>query len=127
MVVHMIQLRCEVKPNTSEQQLRDACEAWATLYPETLAAERTPIERVPGGADTPAHYRGAWRFEWSGDRITLLDHLQSDIQPRINWARIDYHACSHDEDPTARPGCAWDTAAADLPRIIGTPPAGISP
>ena len=127
MTVHMIQLRCEVKNNITEQQVHDTCEAWAANYSETLTTERLSITRVPADEGTTAHYHGAWRFVWGEDRVALLDHLQSDLNPRVTWARIDYHACTHDEDQTTRPGCAWNTEAADLPRIIGTPPADITP
>lgn len=127
MTVHMINLLCEVKNNITEQQVHDTCEAWVATYSETLTTERMAVDRMPAMGETPAHYRGMWRFSWAEDRVTLMDHLEKDFSPAVTWARIDYHQCSHDGDELTRPNCEWETAAADLPRIIGSPPAGLSP
>lgn len=127
MTVHLISLLCEVKNNTSEQQVSETCEAWVANYSETLHTDRMSITRLPADGETPAHYRGMWRFSWEEDRVALMDQLEKDLRPRVTWARLDYHECSHDGDETSRPGCAWDTTSSDLPRIVGTPPDSIAP
>ena len=121
MAVHLIQVKCETKPNITEQDLRTACETWAASYTEALSAYRLTIQRAyEPDIDVPAHYYGAWRFSWGGDYVAMINALETAISPRVSWARIDYHACTLDEDPTVRLGCTWDDA-----RIIGTPPPGV--
>lgn len=110
MTVHMIQLDI---PADAPSGLVD------TAIPNWLAARQAwqtndPLSHHGDGG----HYRADWRFEFAPhDRPSLLDTLEN-VLNGVDWYRIRYHECDHDEPAIIRDGCSWDET-----RTGGTVPA----
>jgi len=69
----------------------------------------------------PTHFRGDVRFEFSDDKPTLFDQIETDLNGIASWYWIAYHECDHDEDQSTP--CAWDESreGGDIPPDIPTP------
>lgn len=103
----MIQCWCENPSEYSMEEIRSACEDWASTYDEALTTEKLQITRTdpPDGTE---HLQGYWRFAWHEDGTELLDALVADMEPYVSWAVVKRHACDHDESADAQSGCSWD-------------------
>ena len=120
----MVRVWSENPPNYSVNEIRQACEGWASRYDETLTTEKLTITHATGGdedSDFTEHLTGHWRFSWSENHTILLDDLETDLQEYVDWSRIKYHECesfneSGVENPTP---CSWDETET---REFGTVP-----
>lgn len=119
----MIRVWSEAPNNDNHfQRMYQACEDWVASYNETLETERldlTHVDSSAGDTSTPEHTVGHWRFAWHEDHTQLLDDLESDLQGEVDWYRIKYHECDHDQSE-GRVGCSWDET-----REFGTIPDGL--
>lgn len=120
MTVHMIKIWSEYPNNDNHfNRMYQACEDWASNYAETLETQRLALTRFTAD-ETTNHTAGWWRFEWHEDATPLLDDLESDLQSEVEYYRIRYHSCDHDE--ASGDGCSWDESQT---REYGTVPEGI--
>lgn len=123
MTVHMIRLYSEPPKNANHfDRMWTACENWVATYSEALQTDRlelTHITETDEGAASE-HTTGVWRFEMTADANTLLADLEADLQAEVNWYRLKYHSCDHDE--STQGGCSWDDTQT---REFGTIPVGI--
>ena len=120
MTVHMVRVWSEYPNNDNHfNRMHQACENWVSNHSETLETQRLPLTRITD-VETTNHTDGFWRFAWHEDAPTLLDNLESALQAEVDYYRIRYHSCSHDE--TSRHRCTWDES---MTREYGTVPAGI--
>lgn len=123
MTTHMIRVWSEPPNNTNHlNRMQTACEDWAARYSETLTTQRLTLSHSePDESEGDVDYTtGYWRFDWSEDATALLDDLEADLQGEVDWARIRYHSCNHDDPDSAGSGCSWEET-----REFGSVPVGL--
>ena len=120
MTVHMIRVWSEYPNNDNHfNRMTSACENWVSNYSETLETQRLSLTRITD-VESTNYTTGYWRFAWHEGATVLLDDLETGLQSEVEYYRIRYHSCSHDE--TAGAACSWDES---MTREYGTVPAGI--
>lgn len=116
----MIRVWSEPPDNDNHfDRMYQACEDWATSYDEALETDRLSLTHVQPVEETDTeHTTGWWRFAWHEDATLLLDDLEADLQAEVDWYRLKYHVCDHDQSED-RVGCSWDESET---REFGTIP-----
>lgn len=63
----------------------------------------------------------AVRFTWdSADKDNTLQKFEDKFVNKIDWYRVAYHQCDHDESD--RSGCAWDESREWTAKDVTIPP-----
>lgn len=107
MTVHMIQILSHWPDGYTEDDIDATVQNWVDNHTEwiedTVAHTITGSNTAVDGTGTK-YLRGTFRFEWSDDKTVLLDNCESTLQDYVDWYRLGYHQCLHDETG----GCDWD-------------------
>jgi len=108
MTVHMFRIVAEKPSSISETQANQIVDQWLannTPWTEDPVPHEITLVDDPI-TDAPAHFRGDVRFEFSDDKTTLVDNIETDLSGIASWHRIAYQKCSHDEENGGP--CSWD-------------------
>lgn len=117
MSVHMVQIVAENPSDTTLEDERTAVNDWIDSYSETLELQSGDLIETES-VDGQQYLYGYWRFEISDDKTSLLDDAENALSGVVQWYRIKYHVCDHDESD--RSGCTWDDE-----RTAGSIPEGL--
>lgn len=108
MTVHMFRVfigRGSMAVSDVEARIQD----WITSNPEWTAdtVDHSLVERNTAIDESGETYHAVVvRFREDDTKSNILQKLGDKLKDKVDWYRIGYHQCSHDEDrPTP---CTWD-------------------
>lgn len=110
MTVHMF--RCYIGGGPmSITDLETAINDWiasnAEWTEDTQSHQLSEQNTQLNGTGTTYHMVSV-RFLLENSKSNLLQKFQDKLKTKVNWYRVGYHSCTHDEnDPTP---CNWDDA-----------------
>lgn len=112
MTVHMFRIvAASESTDTGGMTLSEINSAMDDWMSKQSRWEADPTEHVvtlsePIG-DGTSHYTGNYRLTFDSEtKDNLLQKLGDKLKKKLDWYRIGYHQCDHDESsPT---GCSWD-------------------
>lgn len=109
MTVHMIRVVASSAGDYTLDQLNTAMDDWVSKQSEwTNDTKEHVIEDARDGdtGDPLGHRDGTYRFLIEDAKDNLLQKCEDKLVNKVDWYRIGYHECNHDE--TGRDGCPWD-------------------
>lgn len=108
MAVHMLRVVTSSGGMTLAE-INDAMDTWVANHSEWAedAAEHHIVEAntFGEGAGTD-YYTGDFRFHLEDAKDNLLQKCGDKLRNKVEWYRLGYHQCDHDEADTL--GCSWD-------------------
>lgn len=115
----------------TEAEINTALDEWVSKQSEWTADPQAHVINTSPGIDgETVYYGGTYRFTKESDaKDTLLQKCGDKLKNKLDWYRLGYHDCDHDEQ--ASDGCSWDgerewtstnTASipADIPDFVET-------
>lgn len=110
MAVHMFRVYVDPGPMGGEklvQTVDDWISKRTKWKDDTVEHGIFPVTDIETGEQT--HYQGDVRFEKTEAKDNILQKLTDKLKNKVNWYRVGYHECFHDEDDPAP--CTWDASA----------------
>ena len=117
----MIRVFAATAENIGETQANQLVNQWLEdNTPWTDDPTPHEVRKTQAGIDGAGteYFVGSVRFEFSDDKPDLFDQIETDCGGVLDWHRIVYHVCTHDED-NPQP-CSWDEKheCGDIPSDI---------
>jgi hypothetical protein len=119
-MIHMFRIVAGKPPSVGVTQANQLVDQWLATYtpwaddptPHGITLVDDPI------TDAPPHFRCDLRFERDSSMTTIRDQIETDLSDMVNWYRIVYHECLHDENSGG--ACSWESVT-----DYGQPPSDI--
>lgn len=106
MSVHMIRVVASTNGMTLSE-INTVMDDWMSNQSEWEADSTNHVitERETGSGIL--YYGGTYRLTFDSEpKDTLLQKCGDKLKNKVDWYRLGYHVCDHDE--TDRTGCSWD-------------------
>jgi len=124
MTVHMFRVYAHNPKAYTLTEINNAVDDWIADHnrwgedtiDHSLSVGNTALDG--SGAE---YLRGDFRFNQTDPRADIEFTFEQKIQPALDWYRIGYHECDHDEESDT--GCSWQdvmeygTIPSDIPSI----------
>lgn len=123
MTVHMLRLYAEppgqMPANALENAIAGMTNSPWTADPDPASGNLTESNTEMDGSGT-RFVAGSYRYLIDSSEPHPLNEMQANLESVVEWYRIMYHVCDHDEDTGE--GCSWNT---DSPYDSGPVPSDI--
>jgi hypothetical protein len=117
-MIHAYRIYAQNPAGVSKEEANQIIDDWKaqnTPWTEDPADHNLSASNTELDGSGTEHYVGTVRFEFSDDSDQLTQDIKYGLSGVVEWARIGYHKCDHDEDSGT--GCSWDSSTE-----IGTVP-----
>lgn len=111
MAVHMIRVVAAANstdtPGMTLSEIRTAMDEWVANNSEwTEDPQSHDMNEDVLLRDGTEVYEGSYRFTLDDAKDNLLQKCEDKLTDKVDWFRLGYHSCSHDEaDPSP---CSWE-------------------
>lgn len=102
----MVRIHAEKPRNKTVTEIDSAVQDWVSSYSEWAEDHITHVISLSTAPSGTEWVTGDFRFLSSDDKTALLNDAESTLQNEVNWYRLGYHICSHDEQSTT--SCGWE-------------------
>lgn len=96
-------------PGMTESEINTAMDDWVSKHSEWIfdSVEHHIVKENSEYDGTGVnYYLGSYRFELSDAKDNLLQKCSDKLKNKVDWYRLGYHLCEHDEENPAP--CIWD-------------------
>jgi hypothetical protein len=124
-MIHAYKIYAEKPDGVSILKANEIVNTWKnqhTPWTADPASHKLDVHRPNVEGTAPECFVGTVRFEFSDDASQLTQDIKYGLSGVVEWARIGYHECDHDEDSGS--GCSWDsstefgTVPDDVPEFV---------
>lgn len=106
MTVHMLRVATSRPGNVTLEQARTAVRDWLTRHQWLDHPDDFQLQEAAGDdPETLTWWVGDFRFELDEDRGSILSDAENTLQGLVDWYRLAYHGCDHDQPGV---GCSWN-------------------